>query len=155
MDTARAEESRYRFAYRIQHYPAQELQSLINSFFESRLALGPESLQVDSDKMKLVWDNAGELLLVHATMSDYQDLLEVLRVVDRPQQQITLEAVIAEVTLNDTLRYGVEYFLEETLRGSARWRTAARPACCRTRLAARSSLGPAGSRSCSSSLSQR
>ncbi|XOV77008.1 MAG: hypothetical protein ACFHWZ_09480 [Phycisphaerales bacterium] len=117
VDTARAEESRYRFAYRIQHYPAQELQSLINSFFESRLALGPESLQVDSDKMKLVWDNAGELLLVHATMSDYQDLLEVLRVVDRPQQQITLEAVIAEVTLNDTLRYGVEYFLEEALKG--------------------------------------
>lgn len=116
VDSPRNENSRYRFAYRIQHYPGTELQSLINSFFESRIVSGgAEELQVDSDKMKLVWDQAGELLLVQATMADYQDLLEVLRVVDRPRQQVTIEAVIAEVTLNDTLRYGVEYFLEETI----------------------------------------
>lgn len=117
VDSPRNEEARYRFAYRIQHYPGAELQSLISKFFETRIAGGAEELAVDSSKMKLVWDNAGDLLLVQATMSDYQDLLEVLRVVDRPRQQVTIEAVIAEVTLNDTLRYGVEYFLEENFSG--------------------------------------
>lgn len=118
VDTPRNEQARYRFAYRIQHYPATELQQLINSFFGTRIATGGgEEVQVDSEKMRLVWDIAGELLLVQATMDDYQDLLEVLRAVDRPRQQVTLEAVIAEVTLNDTLRYGVEYFLEETIKG--------------------------------------
>ncbi len=118
VDAPRNENARYRFAYRIQHYPAAELQALIDKFFETRIASGGgEEMQVDSDKMKLVWDTAGELLLVQATMDDYQDLLEVLRAVDRPRQQVTLEAVIAEVTLNDTLRYGVEYFLEETIKG--------------------------------------
>ncbi len=116
VDSPRNEDTRYRFAYRIQHYPGTELESLIGKFFESRIASGgAEELQVDSGKMKLVWDPTGDLLLVQATMRDYQDLLEVLRVVDRPRQQVTIEAVIAEVTLNDTLRYGVEYFLEETL----------------------------------------
>jgi general secretion pathway protein D len=117
VDTPRSSAARYRFAYRVQHYPTAELQAMIGKFFETRIARGPEEQQIDSDKMQLVWDTAGELLLVHATLDDYQDLLEVLRVVDRPRQQVTIEAVIAEVTLNDTLRYGVEYFLEETFDG--------------------------------------
>jgi len=117
VDSPRNENARYRFAYRIQHYPARELQVLIDKFFENRIAQGPAELVVDSEKMKLVWDLTGELLLVQATLDDYQDLLEVLRAVDRPKQQVVLEAVIAEVALNETLRYGVEYFLEQTFDG--------------------------------------
>ncbi|MGH6644447.1 MAG: type II secretion system protein GspD, partial [Bradyrhizobium sp.] len=34
-----------------------------------------------------------------------------IRQIDRPQRQIAIEATIAEVTLNDQLNYGVQYFL--------------------------------------------
>jgi general secretion pathway protein D len=51
------------------------------------------------------------LLLIQATPDDYADLVSTLRMIDRPRQQVMLNSIIAEVRLNDTLEYGVEYFL--------------------------------------------
>jgi len=36
---------------------------------------------------------------------------QTIQQIDRPQRQIAIEATIAEVTLNDQLNYGVQYFL--------------------------------------------
>ena len=37
-----------------------------------------------------------------------------LRQLDRPQLQVAFDATIAEVTLNDSLTYGVQFFLKST-----------------------------------------
>src|SRR5581483_3804301 len=44
--------------------------------------------------------------------SDYERVMNVLRQVDRPPLQVMINATIAEVTLNDSLRYGVQVFLK-------------------------------------------
>jgi general secretion pathway protein D len=56
-------------------------------------------------------DEANNSLLIRATPQEYSQVLEVLDQIDIPPLQVLVEATIAEVTLNDQLRYGVQYFL--------------------------------------------
>jgi general secretion pathway protein D len=56
-------------------------------------------------------DEANNSLLIHATPREYAQVLEVLEQIDIPPLQVLVEAMIAEVTLNDELRYGIQYFL--------------------------------------------
>ncbi|MFQ1699181.1 type II secretion system secretin GspD [Loktanella agnita] len=51
-------------------------------------------------------------LLIHATPDEYQRVLGILHRLDVPQRQVLVEATIVEVSLNEDLRYGVQYFLE-------------------------------------------
>ena len=44
--------------------------------------------------------------------ADYRRIANVLRQIDRPPLQVMINATIVEVTLNDTLRYGVQVFLK-------------------------------------------
>ena len=52
-------------------------------------------------------------LLIHATPDEYQRVLGILHRLDVPPRQVQVEATIVEVTLNDSLRYGVQYFFED------------------------------------------
>ncbi len=52
-------------------------------------------------------------LLIHSTPDEYQRILGILHRLDVPQRQVLVEATIVEVSLNDDLRYGVQYFLED------------------------------------------
>ncbi len=110
IDRPASDQTRYRFIYRIQHADTTRLQSTVSSFFANRIEASPD---VEStDKMQLTWQAAEDLLLVHATYDDYADLMEVIRRLDTPQQQVLLQVVIAEVALTDDLEFGVEYFLD-------------------------------------------
>jgi len=61
---------------------------------------------------RIVPDEVNNLLLIKASPSDYQRIMGVLRRIDRAPLQVMINATIAEVTLNDTLRYGVQVFLK-------------------------------------------
>ena len=50
-------------------------------------------------------------MLVYADQESQRIVEQTIRQIDRPQRQIAIEATIAEVTLNDTLNYGVQFFL--------------------------------------------
>jgi general secretion pathway protein D len=50
-------------------------------------------------------------LLIYANEENYRIIEGALRQIDRPQLQVAFDATIAEVTLNDNLNYGVQYFL--------------------------------------------
>lgn len=103
-------ERRYRFLYNIQHADATGLQALINETFAPRIE-GDRSA-TDTDKMQLAWDTTEGRLIVNARYDDYAELIETLRVLDAPPQQVLLQNVIAEISLTDDLEFGVEYFLE-------------------------------------------
>jgi general secretion pathway protein D len=62
--------------------------------------------------IRIIADDVNNLLLIKSSPSDYQRILGVLRRVDRAPLQVMINATIAEVTLNDTLRYGVQVFLK-------------------------------------------
>ena len=61
---------------------------------------------------KIVADEGNNSLLIKAPPKDYRKIEAALRELDRPPLQVLLEATIAEVTLTDKLRYGVQWFFD-------------------------------------------
>jgi general secretion pathway protein D len=55
-------------------------------------------------------DEAHNALLISASARDYDLIRQVLQGIDVPPLQVLIEVTVAEVTLNDQLNYGVEYF---------------------------------------------
>ncbi len=53
-------------------------------------------------------------VLVYANQENYRIIERTLQQLDRPQLQVAIDATIAEVTLNDNLNYGVQFFLSSS-----------------------------------------
>ena len=68
---------------------------------------------VPEPTMKIVADNTKNSLIVMANERDYQRVLRVIHNLDVIPSQVLIEAVIAEVTLNDQLKYGLEWQLRK------------------------------------------
>lgn len=120
VDRVRESMAKQRYLYRVQHVPTQPLSTLIADFHADRVVLGTQQPRTapgeqnrlpETDLARLVANESQNIILIEATPDDYADILATLRMVDRPPQQVFLRSVIAEVNLNDALRYGVEYFL--------------------------------------------
>jgi general secretion pathway protein D len=61
--------------------------------------------------VRITADVTNNAVLVYANQESQRIVEQTIRQIDRPQRQIAIEATIAEVTLNDQLNYGVQYFL--------------------------------------------
>ena len=66
----------------------------------------------DLGPVRIVANSRNNSLLVRATPRAYELIEATLRRLDTAPLQVLIEATIAEVILNDQLRYGVQYFLE-------------------------------------------
>jgi general secretion pathway protein D len=64
--------------------------------------------------VRITPDAVNNTLLIYANQESYRIIERTLRQLDRPQLQVAIEATIAEVTLNDTLNYGVQFFLKSS-----------------------------------------
>jgi general secretion pathway protein D len=63
------------------------------------------------ENTRITADVTNNAVLVYANQESQRIVEQTIRQIDRPQRQIAIEATIAEVTLNDTLNYGVQFFL--------------------------------------------
>src|SRR5262249_52019289 len=61
--------------------------------------------------VRITADVSNNSLLVYANREAHRIIEQTLRQIDRPLLQVAIDATIAEVTLNDTLTYGVQFFL--------------------------------------------
>src|SRR4029077_12509952 len=61
--------------------------------------------------VRITADVTNNAVLVYANQESQRIVEQTFRQIDRPQRQIAIEATIAEVTLNDQLNYGVQFFL--------------------------------------------
>jgi general secretion pathway protein D len=61
--------------------------------------------------VRITADVTNNAILVYADQESQRIVEQTIRQIDRPQRQIAIEATIAEVTLNDTLNYGVQFFV--------------------------------------------
>jgi general secretion pathway protein D len=59
-------------------------------------------------------DTVNNDLLIYANQENYDIIKRALQQIDRPQLQVAIDATIAEVTLNDNLQYGVQFFLKSS-----------------------------------------
>ena len=61
--------------------------------------------------VRITADVTNNAVLVYANQESQRIVEQTIHQIDRPQRQIAIEATIAEVTLNDQLNYGVQFFL--------------------------------------------
>ncbi len=69
---------------------------------------------VSEPPLKIVADETKNSLLIMANDRDYQRVFRVIQGLDVVASQVLIEAVIAEVTLNDDLQYGVQWQLSKS-----------------------------------------
>ena len=65
-----------------------------------------------SDDIKIIADQDNNAILVLASQEDYRAIEAAIRKLDIAPRQVLIEATIAEVSLSNTLDYGVRWFLE-------------------------------------------
>ena len=61
--------------------------------------------------VRITADTVNNTLLIYADQENYRIIKSTLQQVDQPQLQVAIDATIAEVTLNNELSYGVQYYL--------------------------------------------
>ncbi|WP_245278085.1 type II secretion system secretin GspD [Methylosinus sp. PW1] len=68
--------------------------------------------------VRITADSANNSIVVYSSQDDYLVIERSLRALDKPQMQVSIEATVAEVTLNDDLQYGVQYYLGNSSRAN-------------------------------------
>jgi general secretion pathway protein D len=63
--------------------------------------------------VRITADVANNSILVYSNEEDYRLVERALTQLDRPKLQVAIDVTIAEVTLNDLLDYGVQFFLDK------------------------------------------
>lgn len=61
--------------------------------------------------VRITPDTANNTLLIYADQGNYKIIEATLQQVDQPPLQVAIDATIAEVTLNNELSYGVQFYL--------------------------------------------
>jgi general secretion pathway protein D len=62
--------------------------------------------------VRITPDVVNNALLIYANKESYRIIERTLNQLDRPQLQVAIDLTIAEITLNDNLNYGVQFFLK-------------------------------------------
>ena len=62
--------------------------------------------------IRITPDIVNNSILVYANQDTQHIVEQTLRQIDRPPMQVAIDATVAEVTLNDQLTYGVQYYLQ-------------------------------------------
>jgi general secretion pathway protein D len=81
-------------------------------------AFGARSGDAAQANIRITPDVTNNSILVYASQETQHIVEQTLRQIDRPLMQVAIDATVAEVTLNDALTYGVQYFLNSRNPGS-------------------------------------
>jgi general secretion pathway protein D len=82
---------------------------LANAFQSFALSLGGNANTAQA--ARIIADNDNNALLILASPSDYETILAALKQLDVARRQVLVEVLVAEVTLTDELKFGIEWFI--------------------------------------------
>ncbi len=85
-------------------------QTPLQSAIQSLVSFAGGGVSVSKD-VRIIADNDNNALLILASPSDYETIQSALRQLDVPRRQVSVEVLIAEVTLSDDLKFGIEWFI--------------------------------------------
>jgi general secretion pathway protein D len=74
----------------------------------------PASLAA-STALKISSDDYKNLIMVVTSPAEYKNILSLLMELDVPPRQVLIEATVAELTLRDELKYGLEWFFRNKM----------------------------------------
>ncbi len=86
--------------------PATPAQSALQSL----ISFAGSGVSVSKD-VRIIADNDNNALLILASPSDHETILGALRQLDVARRQVSVEVLVAEVTLTDDLKFGIEWFV--------------------------------------------
>lgn len=78
---------------------------------------GGEGASLEVGEVSIIADDENNALLVMATPSDYEKVLQAIQKIDVLSLQVLVEATIVEVSLEDELRYGLQWFFKSSAGG--------------------------------------
>lgn len=78
---------------------------------------GGDGANLEVGNVSIIADDENNALLVMATPSDYEKVLQAIQKLDVLSLQVLVEATIVEVTLEDELRYGLQWFFKSSIGG--------------------------------------
>jgi general secretion pathway protein D len=81
---------------------------------ETLSAESPKEGEEAENRIRIIANRRNNALLIYATPNEYAVVEGMLRKIDIIPLQVLIEATIAEVTLNDNLSYGTQFFLGHT-----------------------------------------
>jgi general secretion pathway protein D len=111
------------FVYKPSNRKADELVSIIGNFISTK----SETVSLDdnrstnqnrlnktlfSDNLQVVLDEERNNIIIHSTQREYIEISKMLKQLDTLPKQILIEVTIAEVTLRDSMQFGLEWFLK-------------------------------------------
>ena len=85
-------------------------QTPLQSALQSLVSFAGSGVSVSKDA-RIIADNDNNSLLILASPSDYETIQTALKQLDVPRRQVSVEVLIAEVTLTDELKFGLEWFI--------------------------------------------
>ena len=95
--------------------PAQQPASTATSTAASHTAPAKDGKEgKEGEGFDLIPDEPTNSLIIRASLSEYADILENLKVIDVYPQQVLLEVLVGEVTLDDTLKLGIDWTYNNT-----------------------------------------
>lgn len=74
---------------------------------------------VDGEEIRITAVEESNALLVRATPAQYDSIAQAIKRLDAVPLQVHVEVQVLEVSLNDSLQYGVRFFLDELARSGA------------------------------------
>lgn len=102
------------YIYKMQHILAERVKPVLDEVFKEEIeALKTLPPSTSKKEIKIIHDPGTNSFIIKATESDYQRIKGILEALDAIPQQVLIEVIIAEVKLNDNLRYGVQYFIRD------------------------------------------
>jgi general secretion pathway protein D len=81
------------------------------AYGQDRTAQGGGDTSAEEPRVKIVADDAKNAVLIEATQADYKRVMRIIENLDVMPNQVLIEATIAEVTLNDELKFGLRWYL--------------------------------------------
>jgi general secretion pathway protein D len=77
----------------------------------SSLGFGQGSGGPQMQNVRITADPVNNSVLIYAKAEEYKIIERTLNQLDRPRLQVAIDVTLAEVTLNDQLNYGVQFYL--------------------------------------------
>ena len=85
----------------------------------SALNMSEDGENSPASEVRVVADEENNSLMIYSTGMQYKTIRTALQKLDTPPTQVLVEASIVEVTLNDSLQYGLEWTFNGQLGGSS------------------------------------
>jgi len=85
----------------------------------SQLSFSEDGSDNPGTEVRVVADEENNSLMIYSTGMQYKTIKSALEKLDTPPTQVLIEASIVEVTLNDSLKYGLEWTFNGQLGGSS------------------------------------